>query len=109
VGGGSVLINHDITGCSEVILPEHADVANAIGASIAQVGAEIDKVYSYEAMGRDNAIADIRQRAIAAAGDAGAKENTVEVIDFEEIPLSYIPGNAVRLRVKTAGDLNYVE
>lgn len=107
VGGGSVLINQDIEGCSEVIVPEHAGVANAIGASIAQVGAEVEKVYSYEVIGRDNAIADIRQAAIAAVVEAGAEEASVELIDFEEIPLSYVPGNAVRLRAKTAGDLKH--
>ena len=105
VGGGSILIKRDIAGTSELIVPEHAAVANAIGASIAQVGGEVDKIYSYENLGRDASIADARQQAIDAAVEAGADENTVEMIDFEEIPLSYIPGNAVRLRVKTAGEL----
>ena len=36
---------------------------------------------------------------------AGANESSVEVIDFEEIYLAYMPGNAVRLRVKAAGEL----
>mgnify|MGYP003678822651 CR=1 FL=1 len=37
VGGGAVLINRDIPGTTEVIVPGHAGVANAIGASIAQI------------------------------------------------------------------------
>lgn len=105
VGGGAILVNRDISGASEVIIPEHAGVANAIGASIAQVGGEVDKVYSYEQMGRDAAIVDAKQQAVLAAVEAGALEDSVEMIDFEEVPLSYIPGNAVRLRVKTAGEL----
>ena len=105
VGGGSILIKRDIAGISELIVPEHAGVANAIGASIAQVGGEVDKVYSYEKLGRDASIEDAKRQAVEAAVEAGAKEDTVEMIDFEEVPLSYIPGNAVRLRVKTAGEL----
>ena len=105
VGGGAILVNRDIAGTSEVIIPEHAGVANAIGASIAQVGGEVDKVYSYEQMSRDAAIADAKQQAVLAAVEAGALEDSVEMIDFEEVPLSYIPGNAVRLRVKSAGEL----
>lgn len=105
VGGGSVLVHQDIPGVSEVIIPEHAGVANAIGASIAQVGGVVDKVYSYEEFGREQAIEDAKNQAISAAVDAGANRETVEVIDFEETPLSYVPGNTVRLKVKTAGDL----
>ncbi|MGV0034778.1 MAG: hydantoinase/oxoprolinase family protein, partial [Candidatus Azotimanducaceae bacterium WSBS_2022_MAG_OTU7] len=55
VGGGSVLINGGIKGASEIIRPNYAPVANAIGASIAQVGGEVDRVYSYSDVGRDAA------------------------------------------------------
>jgi N-methylhydantoinase A/oxoprolinase/acetone carboxylase beta subunit len=105
VGGGAILINRDISGASEVIVPEYAGVANAIGASIAQAGGEVDQVYSYDDSGRDAAIGQARQDAINAAVSAGAIEDTVEVLDIEEIPLSYVPGGTVRIRVKTAGDL----
>ena len=105
VGGGSILVNRDIAGTSQVIVPQHAGVANAIGASIAQAGGVVDKVYAYDSIGRENAIEDARQQAAKAAQEAGAQPETIEVIDFEEVPLSYMPGNAVRLRVKTAGDI----
>ena len=55
VGGGSVLINRDIAGTSDTIIPDYASVANAIGAAIAHIGAEIDKVYSYDDIGREKA------------------------------------------------------
>ena len=105
VGGGAQLIQGDLAGISDVIVPEHAGVANAIGASIAQVGAEVDKVFSYEETGREAAIGHATNQAMVAAIEAGAIEGTVETIDVEEIPLSYIPGGAVRLRVKVAGEL----
>ncbi len=105
VGGGAVLIHRDLKGISEVHSHPEAGVANAIGASIAQIGGETDKVYSYDVEGRDaameDAIAGAKSRAIAAGADAG----TLEILDIEELPLAYVPGGAVRLRVKVAGDL----
>ena len=105
VGGGSVLIRDQIPGTSEVIVPDHAAVANAIGASIAQVGGEVDKVFSYDNGGRDAVIAGAKQEAIDKAIAAGANADSVEIIDFEELPLQYVPGNSVRLRAKAAGEL----
>lgn len=105
VGGGAVLVKGKIEGTSQTVVPEHAGVANAIGASIAQVGGEVDAVFSYDELGRDEAIASAKQEATDRAVAAGADSTTVEIIDFEELPLSYVPGNAVRLRAKAAGDL----
>lgn len=105
VGGGSVLVNQDIPGVSEVIIPEHAGVANAIGASIAQVSGETDRMFSYQEMGRDAAIEQAKEEAIAQAISAGASAATIEILDIEELPLAYVPGGAVRLRVKVAGSL----
>lgn len=105
VGGGSLLISEDIPGVSEVIVPDGAAVANAVGASIALVGGEIDTVYSYEAVGRDAAMEAAREQAEQAAISAGARPGTVQVTNVEEIPLSYVPGALVRLRIKAAGDL----
>jgi hypothetical protein len=28
------------------------------------------------------------------------------VVDFQEIPIAYLPGNAVRMKAKAAGDLS---
>ncbi|MGD8356919.1 MAG: hydantoinase/oxoprolinase family protein [Lysobacterales bacterium] len=108
VGGGSVLVNRDIPGVSEVIVPEYAGVANAIGASIAQVSGETDRVFSYAAMGREAAIEQARNEAFEQAVSAGARADSVEVLDIEELPLAYVPGGAVRLRVKVAGELAVV-
>ncbi len=108
VGGGSVLINRDIPGVSEVIIPEFAGVANAIGASIAQVSGEYDNMVSYEEVAREDAIAQAREEAEARAVQAGAEAGSIEVLDIEETPLSYGPAGAVRLRVKVAGALQQV-
>jgi N-methylhydantoinase A/oxoprolinase/acetone carboxylase beta subunit len=105
VGGGSVLVSDDIPGTSEVVIPEHAGVANAIGASIAQVSGETDRVFAYDATGRDAAIATAKQEAMERAIGAGADAATLDVLDLEEIPLAYMPGGAVRIRVKVTGEL----
>ncbi|NOZ66219.1 MAG: hydantoinase/oxoprolinase family protein, partial [Alphaproteobacteria bacterium] len=107
VGGGSVLINRDIPGTSDTIIPDHASVANAIGAAIAQIGAEIDKVFSYDDIGREKAMDMAKQEVIEKAVTAGALRDTIEIIDIEEVPLAYVPGGAVRLRIKAAGQLNF--
>jgi len=105
VGGGAVLISRDIAGVSEVITPDYSSVANAIGAAIAQVGGEVDKVVSYEEMGRDAALAEVKREAVARAVAAGAIPATVEIVEIEELPLAYIPGGAVRVRARSVGDL----
>lgn len=105
VGGGSVLISEDIPGVSEVVVPESAAVANAVGASIALAGGEVDTVCSYEAVGRDAAMQSARDQAEQAAIDAGARPGTVRITNVEEVPLSYMPGAMVRLRIKAAGEL----
>ena len=105
VGGGSVLISEDIPGVSEVIVPQSAAVANAVGASIALAGGEVDTVCSYEAVGRDGAMQTARDQAEQAAIDAGARPGTVRITNVEEVPLSYVPGAMVRLRIKAAGEL----
>ncbi|MGD2153112.1 MAG: hydantoinase/oxoprolinase family protein [Gemmatimonadales bacterium] len=105
VGGGSVLVADQLAGASEVLRPEHAEVANAIGAAIAQVGGEIEKVYSLERVGRREALAAAKEEALRRATEAGAQPESVEVVEVEEVPLTYLPGNATRIRVKAVGEL----
>lgn len=105
VGGGSVLIDEDIPGISNIIVPEGASVANAIGASIAQASGEIDRVFSYEQSGREASIAAATAEAKRSAIEAGATEASLTVTEVDELPLAYVPGGAVRVRVKVTGDL----
>ncbi len=105
VGGGSILIQRPIEGASEIIKPEHFTVANAIGAAIAQVGGETDRIFSLAEMNRDEALALAKKEATDRAVLAGAKADTVEIVDVEEVPLAYLPGNATRIMVKAVGDL----
>ena len=105
VGGGSILVDGPIGGLG-VIKPNHFAVANAVGAAIAQVSGEVDRVYSLAEIGRDEALADAKSRAIEAAVSAGALRETIEIVDVEDVPLAYLPGNATRVRVKAVGELH---
>lgn len=105
VGGGSILISQDLPSASKVIRPENAGVANAIGAAIAQVGGEVDRIYAMEGRSRDAVLAEAKAEATANAVAAGARADTVEIMDIEEVPLAYLPGSATRIRVKAVGNL----
>ncbi|MCU0974716.1 MAG: hydantoinase/oxoprolinase family protein [Steroidobacteraceae bacterium] len=107
VGGGSVLIGRELRGVSAVTVPPHAGVANAIGAAIAQVSGTVDRVFSYETLGRDVALSQAREEAIGQAVAAGAQSGSVTITEVEELPLQYLPGQAVRVRVKAVGDLSF--
>ena len=109
VGGGSILLPDDLPGASEVVRPDNFAVANAIGAAIAQVGGEVDQIYSLQGMSREDALAAARAVAVDRAVGAGADPDSVAVVDVEEIPLAYLPSNAIRIRVKAVGDLSAVE
>jgi N-methylhydantoinase A/oxoprolinase/acetone carboxylase beta subunit len=105
VGGGSVIIPSDLAGTSAIERPNNYDVANAIGAAIAQCSGEIERVFALDDMTRIEALALAQQLARDEAIKAGADPRTVEIIDVQEVPLAYLPGSATRIRVRAAGDL----
>lgn len=108
VGGGSILAAGEIPGISEIIRPEHFEVANALGAAIAQVGGEIDRIFDFAAGDRERIIREAHEEAKARAVGAGADPASVEVVESEEIPLAYLPTQGSRIRVKAVGDLREV-
>jgi N-methylhydantoinase A/oxoprolinase/acetone carboxylase beta subunit len=107
VGGGSVLVPDRLPGVSEVIRPPHFDVANAIGAAIAEVSGQVDRIFHLGAGGRRAAVDQAQDEARAQAVRAGAEPGTVEIVEIEEIPLAYLTNPAIRIRVKAAGRLGW--
>ena len=105
VGGGSILLQESIPGTSEMLKPPHFAVANAIGAAIAQVGGECDRIFSLEGATRDEVLEQAKEEARQRAIAAGASRGTLEIVEVEEVPLAYLPGNAIRIAVKAVGDL----
>jgi N-methylhydantoinase A/oxoprolinase/acetone carboxylase beta subunit len=106
VGGGSMLVPEALTGLEDIRRPEHYAVANAVGAAIAEVGGEVDRVFQVGTGARDRILDDVKQEAMARAENAGAKAGTVRVVEVEEVPLAYLPGGATRIRVKAVGELD---
>jgi N-methylhydantoinase A/oxoprolinase/acetone carboxylase beta subunit len=104
VGGGSILVPERLKGATRVVTPEHASVANAVGAAVALVGGEVDRIISYEG-GRAEALRDVERAATDQAIAAGADPSTLRVVDVDEEYLSYMPGSRAQVRVKVVGDL----
>jgi len=102
VGGGAFLVPPDLPGVSEVIQVEHRGVANAVGAAIAQVSGEVDQVFSD--IGRVAAIEAATEMAKQRTVQAGAEPETLIVVEVEDLPLAYVPGDALRVRVRVVGD-----
>ncbi len=105
VGGGSILVARPIAGASEMVKPDHFEAANAVGAAIAQISGDVDRVYALDALTRDQALDNAKAEASVKAVEAGADPATVQIVDVEDVPLTYLPGNATRIRVKAVGDL----
>jgi len=105
VGGGSILLPEKLRGASVVVRPDNFDVANAIGAAISQISGSVDGVYDVATKGRDTVVEEVKKAAIVEATKAGAQEETIEIVELDEIPLAYLPSNAVRFRVKAVGQL----
>ncbi|HEY8291683.1 MAG TPA: hydantoinase/oxoprolinase family protein [Thermomicrobiales bacterium] len=106
VGGGALLVGEAaIPGVASFLRPTHGDVANAIGAALAQVSGEIDRVVSLDSGSRDEMIETALRDARCVAVKAGAAEASLATVEVDEVPLAYLPGNAVRVRVKVVGDL----
>ena len=103
VGGGSFLVPDGLEGVSKVHRVRHGEVANAIGAAIAQVSGEADRIF--RDIERHEAIDESRQIAEARAVAAGADPATLETVEIEDLPLAYMPGNSVRIRVRVVGDI----
>lgn len=105
VGGGAILVTGDLQGASELHRPENAGVANAIGAAIAQIGAEVERLVSYRSVSREDALMEIRLEATGRAVAAGADADTIRTVDIEETSIPYMDEAATRIRVKVVGDI----
>ena len=107
VGGASFLVPHRIAGISRVVRVPEPGVANAVGAAMAQVSGETDQIF--QGVSREEALTSARRLAVDRACKAGADPRTIETIEAEDLPIAYMPGNALRVRVRVAGKLSQSE
>lgn len=105
VGGGAILVDSELDSASQIVRPKHAEVANAIGAAIAQIGGEAERMTSYRSQTRDEAIAQVTQDAMQSAVNAGASRASLRVADVEETSIPYMDEGNTRIRVKVIGDI----
>ena len=105
VGGGAIVLPPQLAGAKTVTQPECGSVANAIGSAISKVSGTFEQLIDYDKTPRDQALAQARAQAVELAVAAGTIRETVEIIDAEDVPLQYYPGNTARVKIKAAGDL----
>ena len=91
-----------------MVKPEHFEAANAVGAAIAQISGEVDRIYALDCLTRNEAVAAAKVEASDRAIAAGADPASIQIVDVEDVPLAYLPGNATRIRVKAVGNLSLV-
>ena len=105
VGGGAFVMPDDIKGINLIEIPKHSEVANAIGSAFAQVSGYSEKVFATGNMTRDEILLSSKNEAIKNAISKGADKNTIEIIDVEEIPLAYLPSNAITVKTRVVGNI----
>jgi len=105
VGGGHILVSRSLKGVAELHRPEHASVANAIGAAIGQVGARIKRIVEYGESGREEVIKSVTEEVTRDVIAAGGIPDSVKVVEIEEMQMTYLQANAVSLKVRAIGDL----
>jgi N-methylhydantoinase A/oxoprolinase/acetone carboxylase beta subunit len=103
VGGGAFLVPDRLAGVSQVLRVPHGDCANAVGAAIAQISGETDQIF--RDLGREEAIRAAESQANERAVAAGADRTSLSTVEVEDLPLAYLPGNALRVRVRVVGEM----
>lgn len=88
---------------SDVIHPPQFEFASAIGACMTPVSGTIDRMYWLSGMEREDVEKLAMREAVEEAVRAGAKEGSVRIQSIKTTPLSYIPSQALRIRVKAVG------
>ena len=106
VGGGSIILPEKISGAATVLKPAHFGCANAIGSAISKVSGTFEKLMNYDELPREQSLEKAKQEAIELAVEAGAVRESVEIIEIEDVPLAYYPGNTNRVKVKASGELS---
>jgi N-methylhydantoinase A/oxoprolinase/acetone carboxylase beta subunit len=103
VGRGHHLVPNRLPGVTEVIRPHDAEFAHAIGAALASASGTFARVCLNRPETRRAVLEDVRAAAVARAIDAGAHPDRVEVVEVDEVPLTYLVQPAVQIRVRAAG------
>ncbi|TVY51163.1 putative D-/L-hydantoinase subunit A [Lachnellula cervina] len=105
VGGGSIIIADNIAGVGEIIRPKYLEVANAVGAAISKIAGAVDSTFVPGAKTIDQEIEAAKALAIERCVAAGGNKKTIEVMEVDVLPISYVTNGATKLLVRVVGDL----
>ncbi|NIB42667.1 hydantoinase/oxoprolinase family protein [Pseudomaricurvus alkylphenolicus] len=106
VGGGQLLVADTIEGCTHIVRPKYSDVANAVGAAWSQISSATDQIYSHEQDDRDVVLSDLTLKSIDHVVSKGGDRDSARVVEVNEVPLTYLPGQKVRLSVKVIAEFS---
>ena len=70
-----------------------------------RIGGTVDRIVSGDAGARAQAARDAESLALQRAVLAGAVDATVRIVESEALPVAFLPGDFVRLRVQAIGEL----
>ncbi|KIV97478.1 hypothetical protein PV10_01229 [Exophiala mesophila] len=99
VGGGSILCPPSLMGVSKIILPEHAGVANAIGAAMAKISGSAELIV--KGVEAQKGIAEAKAQAINNAVAKGGDPSSIIVLDQEVVGVPYTE-DQTRIKVEVA-------
>lgn len=100
VGGGSSLIPQNFLP-SRFRQVSYGSIANAFGASLAEIAAKSDLIVSLNE--REKVLADLIDKTKERAALHGACPEKVRITDIQIIPYHYMPGNQARVIISAAG------
>ena len=106
IGGGSVILPENLNGAVSVLKSEHFGCAKAIGSAISKVSGTYEKLMNYDKLPREQSLEKAKKEGIELAVETGAVRETVEIIEMEDVPLAYYPGNTNRVKIKAADNLS---
>ena len=99
VGGGSILCPPSLLGVSKIILPEHAGVANAIGAAMAKISGSAELIV--KGVDAEKGIAQAKAQAINNAVAKGGDPSLITILDQEVVGVPYTE-DQTRIKVEVA-------
>ncbi|UFJ40766.1 hydantoinase/oxoprolinase family protein [Brevibacillus humidisoli] len=106
VGGGSpLLVDRLFNKYGETIHPAGFQISNAVGACMAPVSSQIDRIYWLNNRSKEAVLDVVKQEVIEEVERSGGIKETIRLVQVEEIPFDYYKGEVIRFRLKAVGQL----
>lgn len=111
VGGGSYLFDRQKLlhllkdKISNIIIPENAHVANALGAAQGEISGTHTQHFDFEKKDRQQAINEVYSAAVDKAIKKGADPKSIKIKFRHEDEIQYVPGKQTLVTVKVSGNV----